>query len=153
MNTVIITLIIFTAAILVAIAMVYTLYLVGKAEKEKDFIYLAGPITGYNLEERKQLFNETKTFLRSLKQNESLKILTPFDIVPDPIAADPEAWGQAMLICLKYVNKKSCKAVYLLPGWENSRGATIEKIFNEALNKDTFKLIVFDGIIICYQLK
>jgi len=98
-----------------------------------------------------QPIKETKALALSAKMEMTLKgydVKTPFDVVPRYITEEYESleillrsqtnllrieeiknkmkkqWGLAMGYCLGYLI--TCDVVYLLNGWTNSKGATIE---------------------------
>ena len=79
-------------------------------------IYISGPVTGLPLEEAK------KKFAQAAKQVEAFghTPVIPFDNGLDP-AASWEEWMVADIALLF-----ECDGIYLLKGWESSKGARIE---------------------------
>ena len=78
-------------------------------------IYIAGPMTGLpNL--NFPAFHETAARLRS----QGFEVVNPAEINPDH--AMP--WKECMRRDIAELVK--CDAIYLLPGWEKSKGATLE---------------------------
>lgn len=80
-------------------------------------LYLAGPMSGYP-EHNFPLFLSRTAELRA----KGYDILSPAEIEPNP---DGEStWVYYMRKCVVMVAQSD--AVAVLPGWENSRGATVE---------------------------
>lgn len=78
-------------------------------------IYIAGPMTGMPYMNF-PAFNEAARHLRAL----GFEVVNPVDLNPDPGAE----WVDCMRADIKAL--VDCNAVALLPGWERSRGATLE---------------------------
>lgn len=78
-------------------------------------IYLAGAMTGYP-ELNFPLFNAEAARLRAL----GYTVINPAEINIDPAAK----WGECMRADIKRL--MDCTAIALLPGWEDSKGATLE---------------------------
>lgn len=80
-------------------------------------IYISGPMTGipeYNRPE----FNRHATKLR----NEGHSVFNPAECkIPD---GKPETWENYMREDIRMLSE--CDTIALLPGWEKSRGASIE---------------------------
>lgn len=83
-------------------------------------IYIAGPVTGLPKLNR-PAFEAAAETLRAV----SHEPVIPHDHVPAHAC-----WKSAMKICLPEL--LGCDYVALLPGWEDSRGAKIEKKLAEA---------------------
>lgn len=79
-------------------------------------IYIAGPITGYDRNERKHTFASVAEELR-LK---GWDLQNPWD-APKP--TNP-SWSDCMRADIKML--VDCEAIYLLSGWEKSAGALLE---------------------------
>lgn len=79
-------------------------------------IYISGPITGFNLEERKNFFAQ----MAALAKSNGFTPVNPFDngIAPDADYADHMRADIKMLI--------ECKAILMLPDWDLSEGAKLE---------------------------
>ena len=89
--------------------------------------YIAGPMTGMpglNFEN----FNRVATELR----NQYFEVANPAEINPD-LDAD---WTECMRADIKQL--VDCDAIYMLDGWETSRGASIEYIIAKALGMQIF---------------
>lgn len=76
-------------------------------------IYIAGPIS--SVPDHAKPFNEAAAKLRQL----GWQVLNPVEL--------PKGWSEHayMDVCLAYV--RHCDAVLMLPGWEDSDGATCER--------------------------
>lgn len=81
-------------------------------------IYISLPITGYDLQERKQYAESVKNRLQQIYTE--AEIITPFEVNPDPTLP----YDELMKRCLVALN--NCDAVYFCDGWKNSWGCTIE---------------------------
>lgn len=79
-------------------------------------IYLAGPMTGYP-ELNFPLFHSETARLRAL----GLDVVNPAEINADQAAE----WSACMRADIAQL--VTCDAVALLPGWRDSRGATLER--------------------------
>jgi nucleoside 2-deoxyribosyltransferase len=89
-------------------------------------VYLAGPMTGLP-EHNYPAFAERPAALRALG----------YDVVSPAEGADadaPLAWEEWMRRDIKLL--LDCEAVACLPGWERSRGATLEVHIARALGMD-----------------
>ncbi len=79
--------------------------------------YLAGPMTGLP-EHNYPAFHERAAAIRGM----GLRVLSPAEI--GPYERDPQTWEGWMRRSLYLLLR--CTAVACLPGWEDSRGATLE---------------------------
>ena len=75
-------------------------------------IYIADPMTG--IPNFNAFFNEAEEYLRS----QGYKVMNPNCLPTD------FDWKDYMPICLEMIN--CCDAVYMLRGWEDSKGANLE---------------------------
>ena len=92
-------------------------------------VYLAGPITG--VKHYKDTFNRAAAALEDLG-----------DIVINP-ATLPQGMPNNlyMPICLEMI--KAADMVILLPGWDNSEGARLEKQFADYQGKPTVEINIY----------
>ncbi|MFP4895603.1 DUF4406 domain-containing protein [Paraburkholderia sp. EG304] len=91
-------------------------------------LYLAGPMTGYP-ELNFPLFHAETARLRGL----GFEIVNPAEINADPAAE----WLDCMRADIKQL--VDCDGVALLPGWEQSRGATLEHAIVRGLGLRVFQ--------------
>lgn len=88
-------------------------------------VYISGRITGRNIEESKAHFRNAE---RDLK-NWQYYPVNPFDNG----LSDKESWETHMLKDIEMLFP--CDAIYMLSGWEHSKGAKIEKYIAETMGK------------------
>ncbi len=89
----------------------------------KKKIYISGPITGIK-DNNKVEFGKAAGLLISMGH----ETYTPFDVTP---TRDDYIWEDYMK--LDIVALMGCDAIYLLDGWERSKGARLEKTLAESL--------------------
>ena len=101
-------------------------------------IYLAGPMTGIpNFNHA--LFHAEAARLRAL----GYEVINPAEINPDPNAQ----WEECMRRDIKAL--MDCDAVALLPGWQTSKGASLERYTAASLGMRCAPVHEFDG----YELR
>ena len=88
-------------------------------------IYISGPVTGVADYKGKFLCAEYQLLQRNWSP--PVEIINPVRVLENIPADTP--WGQFMDITLAVM--RGCDAIYMLRGWENSRGAQIEKLYAE----------------------
>lgn len=81
-------------------------------------IYISLPITGYDLQERKQYAENVKKRLRQIYTDS--EIVTPFEVNPDQELSYAEYMGNDIAALL------TSDAVYFCKGWGKSRGCRLE---------------------------
>lgn len=95
-------------------------------------VYLAGPMTGYE-DYNYPLFESATTWLRLA----GYEVVSPHEINPPEIGSDhPWEWYMKRDI----VGLLDCEAIVVLPGWEASRGATLEATIGRALGMSILEL-------------
>jgi len=99
-----------------------------------DYVYMAGQVSGLNYTEAFTLFVQAEYMLNSC----GYKTINPMRIVPHTAS-----WLTAMCICLTAM-VKHCDKIYLLENWEQSNGATIEKLIADDL---LFRNIKFSNLL------
>lgn len=88
-------------------------------------IYISGQISGLPLDEAKAKFQTVETKLKA----QGYEAVNPLkNGIPDT-----EAWEVHMAADI--VLLLDCEAIYMLPGWEASKGATLEKNIAERTGK------------------
>ena len=91
-------------------------------------IYIAGKVTGEKLIDCHLKFHHWQIALESM----GFDVANPMCLVKD----FRTPWDAAMRTCVGELVK--CHAVFMLPCWQNSRGAKIEKQIAESLNIPVF---------------
>lgn len=93
-------------------------------------IYIAGPMTGIE-NDNAEAFNEIESMLRA--GYPMAVIINPINNPKAPVTATKEeAWIHYMRLSIAQISQSD--AVWWLPGWENSRGARLERVNADALN-------------------
>lgn len=82
-------------------------------------IYISLPITGYDLQERKQYAESVKNRLQQIYPDG--EIITPFDVNPDPTLPYEELIGKDIAALL------TCDMVYECKGSSHSKGCRLER--------------------------
>lgn len=87
-------------------------------EPKKERVYISGPITGYDLEERKMVFAEAERKLQVIgfETFNPLNNTLPFDTTHE------EYMRQDLKTLL------NCDVIAMLEGFENSQGARLEHV-------------------------
>jgi hypothetical protein len=88
-------------------------------------LYVSGPMTGLP-DLNFPAFHAAAAKLRAA----GFAVVNPADLNPDPAAT----WAQCMRADIKALC--DCDGLALLPGWQDSRGAKLEKHIAEALAMD-----------------
>jgi hypothetical protein len=88
-------------------------------------VYVAGPISGYNLYEREATFNSAARLLRG----EGYEVVNPFEVLRRVCTA--HTWSEAMRTDITQM--LTCDTIYLLRGWSKSKGASLELYIARAL--------------------
>lgn len=92
-------------------------------------IYISGKITGREALARRE-FAEAKRLLEKLGHTG----VNPFDNG----LRDEDPWEEHLAADI--ISLMECDAIYLLPGWEKSRGASLEYAIARRSNKTVFTL-------------
>jgi hypothetical protein len=95
----------------------------------KTKIYIAGPITGYDLNERRREFD----FNQSLLEIEGFEVVNPMALPHD----HDKSWESYMKECIEALLK--CDTICLLHGWNKSKGAKLEFDIANAME---YKIII-----------
>ena len=102
-------------------------------------IYLSGKITGLPLDEAQRIFNQAEEFVKGQLGDiyPDIEVINPMKEVPFKEGFEREDYmAKDIMILLQ------CDAIYMLPGWQESKGARLEhKIAFEAK-----KALMFGGI-------
>jgi len=86
--------------------------------------YISGPMTGLP-DLNHPAFQAAAQRLRA----QGVQVISPHEITPP--GAGPWSWAQHMRVDLAAL--LTCDVIVLLPGWETSRGAQLEKTVADAL--------------------
>ncbi len=90
-------------------------------------VYISGKITGLDPKKTKDKFNAVEAMLLE----KGHKVINPIKL-----ANINDEWTHAMKKCV--IGMMECNAIYLLPDWQESKGAKIEY---ELANNLNFKLL------------
>ena len=86
-------------------------------------IYISGAISGLQIEEAKARFEDAAHYLYRELYYSCYNIVNPFDIKP---FLGLKNWWCYMINDVRELLK--CDRIYMLRGWQNSRGACIEHL-------------------------
>lgn len=92
--------------------------------------YLSGPISGYDMAERRKAFAEVEDFL----SEDGDEVVNPLN---NGLPEDAE-WSDHILRDLELL--LDCNCVCLMPGWKNSRGCLAEVKFARKMGIPVFGL-------------
>lgn len=95
-------------------------------------IYISLPITGYDLQERKQYAQSIKDFL--LTYYKDCEVITPFDICNEENKPYSYYMGKDLEALLE------CNATYFCAGWQSSQGCLLEYEAAKIYGKKTYFL-------------
>lgn len=103
-------------------------------------IYLSGKITGRDKEDYTRQFARAESFYKT----GGFDVVNPVVIGEVILKNNPKAkWEDFMAEDLKAL--RTCTHIALLEGWEESKGAKMEKAEAEKLGLETMYLKLFDG--------
>lgn len=88
-------------------------------------IYISGPISGYDTEERKLAFKEATRVAGKMGY---------VSVNPMEDQEDGLTWAEYMRRDIKAL--MDCDAILMMPGWEQSRGAKLEKDIAERIGME-----------------
>ncbi|PZD95215.1 hypothetical protein DNH61_11690 [Paenibacillus sambharensis] len=94
-------------------------------------IYLSGPMSGI----KEYNYPAFRSTARDLREN-GYKVINPAEIKPIE-----QTWEGFMKADIKAL--MDCTTVVMLPGWESSKGAQLERHIAEALGMEIFELSEF----------
>lgn len=95
--------------------------------------YISGPMSGYK-DNNFQEFESAKIWLL---KNTQFEVFSPHDCEKMPSYEDYMR-ADIKLLC-------KCDIIVMLPGWRNSKGATLEKAVSDAIGNDTAYLRKHSG--------
>jgi len=79
-------------------------------------VYISGKVSGLDIEVSKKSFQEAENKMIEL----GYKVINPLKLPND----HDKTWESYMRVCITYLTK--CDAIYMLDGWENSKGSNLE---------------------------
>ena len=103
-------------------------------------IYLSGKITGLDKEVYTRQFARAETFYKT----SGFEVMNPVKIGEEILKRNPSAtWEDFMAEDIKAL--ESCTHIALLEGWEESKGAKMEKAEAEKMGLEIMQLKFFGG--------
>jgi hypothetical protein len=103
-------------------------------------IYLSGKITGLDKEVYTRQFERAETFYRT----SGFDVINPVKIGEEVLKINPKAeWQDFMIRDLEAL--KTCTHIALLEGWEESKGAKMEKAEAEKMGLEIMYLKFYGG--------
>ena len=103
-------------------------------------IYLSGKITGLDKEVYSRQFERAENFYKT----SGFDVVNPVKIGEEVLKNNPKAkWQDFMQEDLKAL--RTCTHIVLLEGWEESKGAKMEKAEAEKLGLEIMHLKIFGG--------
>ena len=103
-------------------------------------IYLSGKITGREKEDYSRQFARAESFYKT----GGFDVVNPVKIGEEVLKINPKAeWQDFMIRDLEAL--RTCTHIALLEGWEESKGAKMEKAEAEKMGLEIMYLKLFDG--------
>ena len=103
-------------------------------------IYLSGKITGLEKEVYSRQFARAESFYKT----SGFEVINPVKIGEEVLKINPKAeWQDFMIRDLEAL--RTCTHIALLEGWEESKGAKMEKAEAEKLGPEIMHLKIFGG--------
>lgn len=94
----------------------------------KKKIYIAGKVTGEPIDKTITKFSQAQTTIETM----GFEVVNPIEVVNNM----DEPWHNAMKTCIRAM--LDCDAVVILPCWQLSRGAKIERQLADDLDVDVY---------------
>lgn len=98
-----------------------------KQKEKKALCYISGKISGLSMLDNIQKFGKAEKIVEKLGYE-------PVNPLKNGVEGDE--WGKHMVADIKNLHK--CQAIYFLPDWQDSNGATVEHIFAKNCGKKMF---------------
>lgn len=117
---------------------------------EYKSIYIAGPITGMENNNREAFEKAEEFFLSKGKIVCNPHKIVPYCLIEKYMNNEKKLWVEAVKICVRSVTRQD--AVFVLEGWNSSRGATVEIFTAQTLNIPVFYYKTMQPMDISFQL-
>lgn len=98
---------------------------------EKGIAYIAGAVTGLDMEDVRKKFAAKEAELRTQGYAQVYNPIRMMQLITRRKFKSIDSWEGEMRECIKWLAE--CDELHLLPCWENSRGAQLEKHIAEQL--------------------
>lgn len=90
-----------------------------------ETVYISGPMTGCK-DNNIEAFRKAEAQLRK----SGFEVINPHDLILDDIpeeVGDAERWGRTLAQIISVLLEQKPDYIYMLPGWQCSRGACLER--------------------------
>lgn len=99
-------------------------------ERKMKKMYISGPITGYETEERIEAFAAASARAEAMGYK-----------AVNPMKDQPEGWSWEEYMRRDIEKLCKCDAIVMMRGWEHSRGAMLELEIAKALEMEVFYMV------------
>lgn len=97
---------------------------------ETKKVYIAGPVSGLDYETARANFRRAENAIKE-RYGALVEVVNPM-----VVCRKDWSWEQCMRVCV--VQLAGCDYIYLLEGWEKSKGARLEKAIAEGIGVSVF---------------
>lgn len=113
-------------------------------------VYISGPITGIEDLNREEFQKAENMFLSLRKIVTNPHKIVPYDLIVKHADNPKKLWTEAMKICIKHIPDQD--AIFVLDGWNSSRGSTVEIFTGQTLSIPVFYFKNMSEFDISFQL-